>query len=31
MILPVGIAFSVLFAVVFVISLCGYKDIFKRK
>ena len=31
MILPVGIVFFVLFAVVFVISLCGYKDIFKRK
>ena len=31
MILPVGIVFFFFFAVVFVISLCGYKDIFKRK
>lgn len=31
MILPVGIVFSGLFAIVFIISLGGYKDIFRRK
>ena len=31
MILPIGVVFSVLFAILFIIGLCGYKQVFKRK